>query len=237
MAARRKALVGTGAKQRSADAATLVTYLQEEVERERAGIARELHDELGGMLVAAKMDLAAVERRVSPDDSTLRLQLVRLTATLDAALAFERRLVERLRPSMLDHLGLYAALRWQLKETCEQAGLQHREQLPAEELRLAPEAAITLFRIQQAALINIIERGSAQSVEFRVDVSESILEMRTTDDGARLPPDAPQSPGAHRVRLMRHRTEALGGTFSLQTGSGGVVVRVRVPLARLLAGP
>jgi protein-histidine pros-kinase len=236
MAARRKALVGTGAKRRSADAATLVTYLQEELERERAGMARELHDDLGGILVAAKMEFTAVERRVSPDDSTLRLQLARLAATLDAALEFERRLVERLRPSMLDHLGLYAALRWQLEDMCKQAGLQHREQLPAEEVRLAPEAAIALFRIQQAALLNIIERASAQSVDFRVDVSASILEMRTTDDGALLPPDAQGSPGALRVRLMRHRAEALGGTFSLQTGSGGVVVRVRVPLARLLAG-
>lgn len=237
MAARRKALVGTGAKPRSAESATLVTYLQEELERERAGIARELHDELGGMLVAAKMELAAVERRVSPDDSTLRLQLARLAAGLDAALAFERRLVERLRPSILDHIGLYAALRWQLQELCDPAGLRHRAQLPAEESRLAPDAAVALFRIQQSALLNIIERASATAVEFRVDVAELALEMRIADDGMSRPPDAFRPPSSNRVRLMRHRAEALGGTFSLQTRPGRVVVRVRVPLARLLAGP
>jgi signal transduction histidine kinase len=237
MAARRKALVGTGATPPSADSATLVTYLQNEFEHERARVARELHDELGGMLVAAKMELAAVERRVSPDDATLRSQLARLTAALDAALAFERRLVERLRPSILDHVGLYAALRWQLQETCDQAGLPFRAQLPAEEARWVPDAATALFRIQQSALLNIIERASAKAVEFRVDVSASVLEMRIADDGSSRPPDASDPRGSLGVRLMHQRAEALGGTLSRQAGPEGVVVSVRVPLVRLLAGP
>jgi signal transduction histidine kinase len=152
-------------------------------------------------------------------------------------LAFERRLVERLRPSILDHVGLYAALRWQLQESCDQAGIQYRVQLPAEEARLAPDAAVALFRIQQAALLNIMERVSARLVEFRVVVAAAVLEMRIAADGTNRLPDAAGRAGSPTVRLMRHRAEALGGTFRRQTGPHGVIISVCVPLARLVAGP
>src|SRR5688572_24053129 len=99
----------------------LCTHLQELVEREKSELARHLHDELGGLLTAAKMDLSWLQSRVS--DPLLQQRLTQLGNVLDEAMDLKRRVVDELRPSLLDHFGLPTALRAHVESACAKAGI------------------------------------------------------------------------------------------------------------------
>jgi len=107
-------------------------------EREKAVLARELHDELGGLLVGARMDLSWAEQHLARDDPDMKQRLHRRAASLSAGVDLKRRIIEELRPTLLDNVGLFAALRWQLKETCGSAGLRCTEVYPDEEPKFTP---------------------------------------------------------------------------------------------------
>src|SRR5580698_9465421 len=110
----------------------LVTHLQALVEFDKASLARELHDELGGLMVAAAMDLAWAEEHFASSDARHRLSRVR--DTLRSAIDLKRRIIEELRPSLLDNVGLFAALKWEFKQTCARSGLQCSAQYPPAEM-------------------------------------------------------------------------------------------------------
>src|SRR4029077_3564221 len=114
---------------------------------------RELHDELGGLLVAARMDLSWLEERVDSRDAGVRRYFQRVHEALQSGVDIKRRVIESLRPTLLDNLGLVPALRWQVADACERAGLRHLERYP-DELQLTPQASIAVFRIVQEALAN-----------------------------------------------------------------------------------
>ncbi|MBS0389398.1 MAG: CHASE3 domain-containing protein, partial [Proteobacteria bacterium] len=141
---------------RTADLSALSSHLQQVREQEKGELARELHDELGGLLVAAKMDLTWLRRRVAAEDADSRLRWERVLGALDAGVDLKRRVVEQLRPTLLDNMGLYAALRWQLQESCGRAGLKCTDSMPDEELSISGVASIAIFRIAQEAMTNII---------------------------------------------------------------------------------
>ena len=101
--------------------AKLCSHLQDYVEREKSDLAHRLHDELGGLLTAAKMDLSWLHSRV--EDAVLRQRLVQVGNVLDEAMDLKRRVVDELRPSLLDHFGLPTALRAHVESVCSKAGL------------------------------------------------------------------------------------------------------------------
>ena len=110
---------------RTRELASLSAFLQTHYEQEKARLARELHDGLGGILTPAKMDLAWLEARRGKDDEFAH-RLARLSALIDQGIDLKRRVIEELRPSLLDHLGLAAAVQWFVDETCGAAKLQSR---------------------------------------------------------------------------------------------------------------
>ena len=118
------------AEERNRELVELSTHLQSMAEREKAALARELHDELGGLLVGARMDISWAEQHLGDDDSGLKERLRRVQQNLSAGVDLKRRIIEELRPTLLDNVGLFAALRWQLKETCGGAGLKCTESYP-----------------------------------------------------------------------------------------------------------
>src|SRR3984885_15154680 len=144
---------------RTEELSELSTHLQSIAEQEKSLLSRELHDELGGLLIAARMDVSWIEDRVSSGDAAVLEHFRRVHEALQAGVELKRRVVENLRPSLLDNLGLFAALRWQVADTCGRAGLRCLEHYPPEDLPLSPEAAITVFRIVQEALNNILKHA------------------------------------------------------------------------------
>jgi signal transduction histidine kinase len=222
-------------KQRTADLSELSTQLQTVAEKERSALSRELHDELGGLLVAARMDLSWLEEKVGSDDPDIKAQFKRVQDALQAGVDLKRRVVEYLRPTLLDNLGLFPALRWQVSDSCGRAGLNCVERYPSEELNLIPEASIAIFRIVQESLTNILKHASARNVEVFVDSVEEWFVIRVRDDGVGLPADRRRTMRSHGLAAMRHRAIGLGGEWRIVRAERGTEIEVRLPLDRIVA--
>ena len=219
--------------ERTRELAELSTHLQSVSEREKASLARELHDELGGLLVGARMDISWAEQHLGAQDVEMRQRLNRVQQNLSAGIDLKRRIIEELRPTLLDNVGFIAALRWQIKETCLRAGLRCNEYFPGEEPKLSSDAGIALFRIAQEAFGNIIKLAAAKTVDVTLDIDDDSVVFRITDDGKGISDPSSES-DAHILASMRHRVRALGGTFDVSGSAKGGVLDVRIPIDRAL---
>jgi signal transduction histidine kinase len=222
-------------RHRNEELTELSTHLQALAEREKAALSRELHDELGGLLVAARMDVSWLEERTAANDAELRSRFARVQEALQSGVDIKRRVVENLRPTLLDNLGLFPALRWQVADSCSRAGLGYVERFPPVEPRLNPDAAIALFRIVQEALTNITKHAQARTVEIALEMQPEWLVLRIRDDGVGLPPERLRALGSHGLAAMRHRATALGGSWrAVPRRDRGTEIEVRLPLSRVL---
>jgi signal transduction histidine kinase len=222
--------------ERTRDLTALSTHLQGVSELEKSALSRELHDELGGLLVAARMDLSWLQQRLPTSDPNIEQRFKRIHDSLSAGVDLKRRVVEELRPTLLDNMGLYTALRWQFKETCRRAGLVCTEKIPETETKFDPDAAIGVFRIAQEAMTNILKHAEAKSVDLSVGVEGSNFVLRVTDDGRGIPKNRLQTSTSHGLVSMRHRIAALGGSCDVQSGNGGgTMVIASIPLRRMLS--
>jgi signal transduction histidine kinase len=221
---------------RTRELVELSTHLQNVAEREKASLARELHDELGGLLVGARMDLSWAEQHLTKNDADLKQRLNRVQQNLSAGVDLKRRIIEELRPTLLDNVGLFAALRWQMKEACGRAGLKCIESYPDEEPRFKSEASIALFRIAQEAFSNILKHSGAKTADISLDMDDETLLVRIADDGIGIPPAQFISIASHGLASMRHRVRALGGRLDVRSPpSGGTMLIVQIPIANALA--
>jgi signal transduction histidine kinase len=223
-------------QQRTEELSVLSTHLQTLAEREKAALSRELHDELGGLLVAARMDLSWLEERVNSDDPQVKAYFWRIQQALEQGFDFKRRVIENLRPTLLDNLGVFSALRWQVAEYCERAGVKSVERYPAEEPQLTSQAAIAVFRIAQEALTNVLKHAQARTVEVVIEIQPPWLLLRVRDDGIGLALNRLRALGSHGFAAMRQRARGLGGQLELRRpAQGGTQIDVRLPLERVLA--
>jgi signal transduction histidine kinase len=213
---------------RTRELAELSTHLQNCAEQERLELARNLHDELGGLLTAAKMDLSWLQSRL--DEPPNERRLAQLGEALDQAMNVKRRIVEHLRPSLLDHFGLATALRAHLQASCAKANLKFDAAID-EEVRAVPQdIAIALFRVTQEGIANSIRHADARRVrlEFGGDAHHYILKL--SDDGRGFNLQGAQFRWSHGLTGMRHRVEALHGRFSLRSNLGrGTQIDVQIP--------
>jgi signal transduction histidine kinase len=220
---------------RTRELVELSTHLQNVSEREKASLARELHDELGGLLVGARMDISWAELHLASSDPDLKLRLHRVQQNLAAGVDLKRRIIEELRPTLLDNVGLFAALRWQMKETCGSAGIACIESYPDEEPHFKSEASIALFRIAQEAFTNILKHASARTVDISLDMDDETLLMRISDDGVGIQAGQFTDIASHGLASMRHRIRALGGRLDLRSpASGGTMLLVQIPIANAI---
>ncbi|MGA2839136.1 MAG: CHASE3 domain-containing protein [Steroidobacteraceae bacterium] len=220
---------------RTRELTALSTHLQGVSELEKSALSRELHDELGGLLVAARMDLSWLQQRLPTSDPAIEQRFKRIHESLSAGIDLKRRVVEELRPTLLDNMGLFAALRWQFKESCRRTGLKCSETIPETELRVSPDAAIGVFRVAQEALTNILKHAEATSADLAVSIQGDSFVLRISDDGKGISMNRPQTITSHGLASMRHRIAALGGTWDIHApATGGTVVTARIPLSSML---
>jgi signal transduction histidine kinase len=220
---------------RTRELAALSTHLQGVSEQEKSALSRELHDELGGLLVAARMDLSWLQQRLHTSDPAIEQRFKRIHDSLSAGVDLKRRVVEELRPTLLDNMGLFTALRWQFKETCRRTGLRCTETIPESELKFSPDAAIGVFRIAQEALTNILKHSEAKSADLFLTIEGETFTLRISDDGKGIPSTRLANSTSHGLASMRHRIAGLGGVWDVRSpDSGGTVITARIPMARML---
>jgi signal transduction histidine kinase len=207
----------------------LAQHLQTAREDERSRLARELHDELGALLTAAKLDVARIRSRLGGGLPEAVERLTHLNDILNNGIALKRRIIEDLRPSSLSNLGLIAAMEIQAREFSERSGIDVDCQL--EPVKLRPSAELTAYRLVQEAFTNIAKHAKAKRVEVRLAPSDSVAEVSVRDDGVGFDTGRRRA-STHGLLGMRYRVEAEGGRFVLQSSPGqGTFIRATLPVA------
>lgn len=216
--------------ERTLELSTLSSHLQEVSEREKAELARNLHDELGGLLTAARMDIAWLLGATATLDPEIREKLEQVNNGLSESMDIKRRVVDSLRPALLDHFGLPTALQSYFDETCRKAGLDCKTQIPEEMAELPQDLAIALFRIGQESLTNVIRHARAKNVEMSINADGNAVHVVVADDGVGMDMTSPTFRVSHGISGMRHRINALGGRFVVSSKPGkGTRVEITVP--------
>jgi signal transduction histidine kinase len=204
----------------------LVTHMQNLAEAEKSALAKELHDELGGLITAAKMDMQWLAGRIGGSlDAASDEKFKSVMQMLNQAMTLKRRVVENLRPSLLDHFGLPVALRSHFDEHCRGSGIECMASLPDETLDLPPATQLALFRVAQEVLTSVLARGSAKHVELVIEPEEAGYSMLIGDDGAKL------DEAFDRALIgLRYRILGMGGTLEAHHEPGqGNRIRTFVP--------
>lgn len=202
-------------------------------EEEKARLARELHDEMGANLTAIGMDLNTVSEELRASRPDLAAMLARARATLVDTVQLKRRIVEDLRPSLLDNLGLSAALQSYCADYARVTGLDCDVLVEGEVDSAGPMHAIALFRIVQESLNNIAKYASARNVIVHLEREGETLALEVSDDGVGIAADAFTRAKSHGLLGMRERALLLGGKLEVGRGVNdvGTCVRARIPLS------
>jgi signal transduction histidine kinase len=216
----------------------LSVYLQSIREEERTRIAREVHDELGQALTSCKLDLAWIAGRLPKEAKALLEKTRALSAHIDSTIQTVRRIATELRPGVLDHLGLAAALEWQANEFQARTGIRCDVKGRLQARQLAPDVNTALFRIFQETLTNIIRHAGATQVEVSLKERGGRIILEVKDNGRGISDEEMASPKSMGLLGMRERAALLGGKLSIGPGpGGGTQVAVSMPRARPRAQP
>ena len=214
----------------------LASRLQKVREEERTEVAREIHDELGQALTGLKLDIAWMKNRL-PRDHEVMAQCVSIIERIDQTLNSVRRIATALRPSVLDQLGLAAALEWQGEEFRARTGIDVDmdlcvDGLCVDDAVLPEELGSSAFRILQESLTNVARHSKATKVKIRLEQTPTLLTLEVSDNGVGALEVCLDGTSSLGVVGMRERALACGGDFSI-TGhpDRGTTVLLRVPLS------
>ncbi len=210
----------------------LTAHLQNIREEERTHIAREIHDELGQQLTVLKMDVSWINKKISStaDDST-REKMKELLEMLDDTVRTVRRISSELRPSLLDDLGLMAAMEWQLNEFEKRSGIKTKLEAPEKEIKLSNPLKTALFRIFQESLTNVARHSSAQKMVVSLSQTDDHFVLSIIDDGMGFDKEKIADKRTLGILGMKERSTMIGGTYEIISYPGkGTRVSVSVPL-------
>ncbi|UXY17319.1 histidine kinase [Chitiniphilus purpureus] len=217
---------------RTAELEELAGHLQDLSEREKADLARELHDELGALLTAIRIDISWLQRTISEWPATAGTKLQRIQDNLDQGIQLKRRIMEGMRPTLLSNFGLVVTLQELVRERAALNQWELALDLPPEDLTLGEDLSITLFRITQEALTNASKYAQASRVMVRLAVDEANIVLTVEDDGIGMPAGTVQPPYRHGIIGMRHRVLARKGQFAIEpVAPHGTRVTVLIPRA------
>jgi len=213
----------------------LTMRLQSIREEENSAIAREIHDELGQALTAIKIDIAWLGKKYS-NDSTIVEGLMNISSTVDDTIKSVRKISTRLRPRLLDELGLIPAIQWQVKDFQKRTGIECRMNLPEEELILDKSVSSPLFRIFQEAMTNVARHSKATKVDLDMIVDKNnTLNIIVKDNGIGLPEDYLNKDHSLGIVGMMERANSIKGSLEIKRNlTKGTEISVKVPLNNIL---
>ncbi len=190
-------------------------------EEERAHIARELHDELGVRLTCLKIDLSRVMSlvgtRVRADlRAKLNDRVRSMVGQVDSTIASLQQLVTKLRPALLDDLGLVAAIEWQSQDFQKRTGISCTCVTNADDIAMAPERATAVFRICQEALTNTARHAQATAVTITVTSQPDLLQLVVADNGVGVPDTKASDRRSLGLLGMQERAAQWGGTVTIE---------------------
>jgi len=206
-------------------------------EDERRHIARDLHDQIGQALTALKVNLQSIQR--SSNGSVLNnASFEESLAIIDRTIQQVRNLSLELRPSLLDDLGVVAAIRWYVDRQAQRAGFKWDLIVDPPEMRLKPDLETTCFRLVQEAITNVVRHAQASLVQIELRQHEKELELIIRDDGVGFDVRAAQARSANDPSLglvgMEERVQIIGGRIEITSSSGdgvGTEIRAHLPLS------
>jgi len=213
----------------------LAGRLQAAREQERASLAREIHDTMAQELTRLKLDIAWLDRRLTDvphnlDPKPLRDKLKSMREITDISIRNAQRVATDLRPVVLDTLGLYAAIQWQVRDFETRAGIRCETFLPEESPELEPERSTAIFRILQESLTNIARHARATKVEVCLHLTADTVSLTVRDNGAGIADQKLDDPRSIGLIGMRERAALLDGAcLFLVSPQGGTSVEVVLP--------
>lgn len=211
--------------------AELSSHLETVIEDERERIARDIHDELGGTLVAIKFEVALMAARIPPTETKLMERVKSMGKLVDDAIGTAGRVSRELRPGILKEFGLAAAIETHADDFSQRTGIVCNILCADHDLVPEQDTSVALFRIFQEALTNISKHARASRVDVRLVEQDNEILLEITDDGRGVDPKDLKKPKSFGLRGIRERLKSLGGTFAIGPGeSCGTRILVRVPL-------
>ncbi len=208
--------------------ADFTEHLQTTIEQERASIAREIHDDIGGSLAAVKLDLAWIQRHVQ--DAAVLGHVTAATDMLQHALGASQRIMMNLRPAILDQ-GLVAAVDWLADAFERRTGIRTTLHASARGTAMSKEVQLAAYRTAQEALTNISKYAQCQQVTIDLTDSGGVLTLEVSDDGQGFTPSATAKPKAFGLKGLHERAKSVGGWLDVSSGAGrGTSIILSVPL-------
>jgi signal transduction histidine kinase len=212
----------------------LATHVESVREQERTRIAREMHDELGQALTGIKFDVAWINARLSDAQSPLAGRLAAMSESLDNTIHAVRKISTRLRPDILDKLGLSAAIEWQLQEFRQRTGINYRFDSYPIDIRLKEQPSTALFRILQEALTNVARHSQASRVTVVLERLDHEVSLRIDDNGVGIDEENIFDGQSLGLLGMRERAASLGGNITIQRNDEqGTTVTAHLPIEYL----
>jgi signal transduction histidine kinase len=205
----------------------LAQHLQTSIEHERAAIAREIHDDVGGSLTALKFDLAWIARHTTDEGVRLRVQSALETVTL--AIESSKRIMHNLRPAILEQ-GLVAALQWIASRFEKRTGIPCELRIPSHTPAWPPGVPLVAYRTAQEALTNITKHAHASRVQIDLSLAGGVMSLEISDNGRGLSQQDLAKARSFGIRGLHERAGTVGGWVDLSSGPGGTTLILSVPL-------
>ncbi len=216
---------------------SLAVHLLSVREQERASVAKEIHDDVGQIVAAVRMDLAAVQRKLGSDSRQQQQHIEHTIELLGKVVETVQRVMSELRPPVLDGVGLAAAVEWQLGQFQKRTGINCELVSEMDDGVLSAEGNLALFRILQEALSNVAQHAKATAVQVRLANAQDWLEMEVSDNGRGISEADLRGQQSFGILGMRERVQVMGGEIQIGAPEGGGTrVLVRTPIADSLAG-
>jgi PAS domain S-box-containing protein len=215
---------------RTATLRRLADHLETVREEEKRAIARELHDDMGASLTSLSMHMEGAYPLL-PSDTQWTERKAKIQTLLRSLVTTTRRIQTELRPTMLDLFGIKAAIHELTDDFRQRSNIVCEVSLPDEDITINHKLEITVYRMLQEMLNNVVKHAQASQVDVILDVDEDRVALTVRDNGIGMPPGRQDSPATYGLRGLKERAAFLGGAVTVSAGrDGGTVVSVQLPL-------
>ncbi|PKN05610.1 MAG: hypothetical protein CVU74_00820 [Deltaproteobacteria bacterium HGW-Deltaproteobacteria-9] len=211
----------------------LSAHLQSIREKERARIARELHDELGQLVTALNTDIVLLKNKIPAGQKILLDRVESMSSLVGLTMETVKRIYMGLRPGMLDHLGLTAAIAWQAEEFFRRTGIACDVSFSPEDMAIDPDLTTTIFRIFQETLTNVQRHAQATKVTVHLTAMDDQLELVVKDNGKGISDEQLRKPDSFGLMGIKERVYHWGGKEAIVGKIGkGTTITIRIPLLK-----